>query len=373
MASGGIDVADSCMRADVVSDDPFSVIEAPPPQFTSGEAKAVCRDSYGMAVDAEPLVSERDQNFRLTESSGRTRILKIANALEDPEVTDFQVCALQYIASQDQRQVAVPEIVPTLSGEAHVRLEKGGASHVARVVSWLPGEPLDEERLSAQLCRDLGRYLAHLDLALAEFTHAGADQALLWDMKRAPQLRRLLPHVADARTRALLGDTLDEFECYVMPEFDTLGWQVIHNDANPNNVLAAADGQSVAGIIDFGDMLRSPRVIELGVAAAYLRVLDGNPLLLITELLAGYHAVSQLTRAEVSVLHVLIKTRLATTVAILAWRESIRGEHDAYLQEVGAAEQTALAFLEHLAEIPLPNAQQTYSQVCASVGRHARA
>lgn len=354
-----------------MSNDPFSVIEATPPQFTPAEAVSVCRERYGIEVDVESLVSERDQNFRLTESDGRTRILKIANALEDPQVTNFQIQALQHIASQHQRAIAVPEIVPTLDGDSQIRMKKGGTSHVARVVTWLPGEPLAEENLNTEFCRDLGRYLAHLDIALTDFSHAGAEQALLWDMKRAPQLRQLLPRVADVRARSLLGETLDEFERSVAPEFDTLRWQVIHNDANPNNVLAAAGGRSVAGIIDFGDMLRSPRIIELAVAAAYLRVLDGNPLLLITELLAGYHAVSRLTRAEIAVLHALVKTRLATTVAILSWRESIRGEDDAYLQEVGAAEQTALTFLERLSEIPGQNAEQVYSQVCASVETHS--
>ena len=88
---------------------------------------------------------------------------------------------------------------------------------------------------------------------------------------------------------------------------------------------------------------------------------------MITELIAGFHSVTALTRLETDILHALIKTRLATTVAILAWRESLRGEDDAYLRDAAAAEQTALPFLRLMAEIPRANAQQIYSQVCASI------
>lgn len=347
-------------------DSAFEVIEAAPPRLTAADAVAIARDSYGLNVETQALVSERDQNFLLRTQDGRRLVLKVANALEDPQVTDFQIRALQHIASKNDRSLAVPTIVETLDECSGIVVEHGSARHVTRVVSYVPGRPLSDVPLTPALCRDLGRYLAALDRALADFSHPGADQRLLWDMKRASQIRKLLPHVDDDGTRKLLQDTLDEFEAHAQPSFDSLRWQVIHNDANPGNVLATPDGRQVAGIIDFGDMLRSPLIIDLAVAAAYLRVLDGNPLTLITELIAGFHSMTALTRPELDVLHILIKTRLATTVAILAWRESLRAEDDAYLQDAATAERTALTFLRLLAEIPRKNAQQVYAQVCAS-------
>lgn len=329
--------------------DPFRLIEQSPPRFTAEEAQAICRDRYGIDATASPLVSERDQNFILRPATGAALVLKIASALEDPQVTDFQVRALQHVAGKG---VPVPEIVPAKNGTTRIRIDKGGQTHVARVVTYLAGRPLEEPRLNPALCGDFGRKLATLDLALADFSHPGEMPVLLWDMQRALQLRRLLVHVADDATRSLLAATLDEFEVRAAPKFAALRWQVIHNDANPGNVLTSADDKTVAGIIDFGDMLRSPLVVELAVAAAYLRVSSGDPLRLIAAFVAGYQDVVSLSAAECQLLPTLIRTRLATTVLILAWRKSMRGGDDAYLQAAGSAEETALGFLQCLARFP---------------------
>ena len=334
-----------------MSDDPFAVIEVAPPAFSAADAVDICRDHYGLDVRASTLVSERDQNFRVDAHDGSQHVLKIASAFEDPNVTDLQIAALRHIAGQPELRVSVPEVRLTLAGEDRRILEKDDRRHVARLVTYLPGIPLREDRLNPSLCRDLGERLASLDRALGNFHHAAADQPLLWDMKRAPLLRRLLVHVRDPRTRQLLDATLTEFEARALPAFDGLRWQVIHNDANPQNLLASADGRHIVGIIDFGDMLRSPLVIELAVAAAYLRTPEGDPLLLIGELLQGYHDVCPLLTAETDILLTLIKTRLATTVLILAWREAIRDDDDAYLRSAGEAEQSALGFLERLATL----------------------
>ncbi len=46
---------------------------------------------------------------------------------------------------------------------------------------------------------------------------------------------------------------------------------MIHNDGHPGNVLVDPDRpDAVAGILDFGDTVRSARVCDLAVALAYL-------------------------------------------------------------------------------------------------------
>lgn len=62
---------------------------------------------------------------------------------------------------------------------------------------------------------------------------------------------------------------LQRFESQVVPCLDTLPHSIIHNDANDHNVLAAADGASVGGIIDFGDSVYTATVFELSVTIAY--------------------------------------------------------------------------------------------------------
>jgi Ser/Thr protein kinase RdoA (MazF antagonist) len=50
--------------------------------------------------------------------------------------------------------------------------------------------------------------------------------------------------------------------------------QVIHSDANPENVLVA--GKRL-GFIDFGDAIKAPLVFDVAIAASYMRVFDGDP------------------------------------------------------------------------------------------------
>ena len=71
--------------------DPFSVIEAVPPRLSAVDAVAIAQDHYGLDVEARPIVSERDQNFLLRNADGRRFVLKIANALEDPLVTEARL------------------------------------------------------------------------------------------------------------------------------------------------------------------------------------------------------------------------------------------------------------------------------------------
>lgn len=354
----------------LITQNPMDVVASGPPAFTLQQAVEIARDDYDLNVTAAVLVSERDQNFRLTTENSKRYVLKIANALEDPVVTDFQIQALLHIQAKADAWITTPTVLPTTNGEYSLVLEAEGHSHVVRLVSHLEGMPLGTAQVDTGLARDLGRYLARLGRALSDFSHPGANHSLLWDMKQAASLRQILRHIDDRDIRDLATRTLDDFESKILPVFDSLRWQVIHNDMNPDNVLLDdSTSPRIAGVIDFGDMVRSPLIVDVAVAASYLRTLDGNPLTLIAEFLAGYHGEEPLSRLEIDVLHDLIKVRLMTTVSILSWREWSRGADDEYLQAAASVETTAALFLRKLAEIPGEHAAQTYRQVCASVAQ----
>ena len=65
------------------------------------------------------------------------------------------------------------------------------------------------------------------------------------------------------------------FECDTVPLLPNLRQSVIHNDLNDYNLLAGggddmyARGQSIVGLIDFGDMVRSYTIGDLAVAILY--------------------------------------------------------------------------------------------------------
>lgn len=328
--------------------DPLAVIAAPAPPVNAAQAVEVAQRYYGLSASARELVSERDRNFHLETDGGGSYVLKIANAAEDPVVTDFQIRALLHIAGQ-KADVAVPRIVPTRDGAHSFFLETAAGPHVTRLVTWLDGVVMRSRPVTAALARDFGACAARLGRALADFRHPGAEHSLLWDMRRAGRVRELTHYIADRGLRRRVGDCLDRFLEEQLPLFPELRSQVVHNDLNPENVLLVADDDSrVAGVIDFGDMVASPLIVDVAVAASYLRNFDGDPLVYLREFVAAYEAVTPLEARERALLLDLVRVRLAMTTAILHWRLAERGPDDPYLTGATASESTAARFLERL-------------------------
>src|SRR5687768_18431012 len=109
------------------------VLDAPPPALSGRHAEEVARERYGLEATAEPLVSERDQNFRLTDASGAAWVLKVSNAAEDRAVVEMEVGAVERIVSVDPA-LPVPVARPALDGSSVCTAVVGGATHLVRML-----------------------------------------------------------------------------------------------------------------------------------------------------------------------------------------------------------------------------------------------
>ena len=320
-----------------------SVAAEPPDLQPVIVAQALARD-FGLSGELRQLVSERDQNFRLRTADGSQFVAKIVSSVEDPGVTNFQVAALLHLEAQGTG--GVPRIVRSLSGDALGAIQTADRTRFTlRVTSWLDGKPMEEHAMSTSLASAIGQKLGQLDLALSGFEHADDDPLLLWDMQRAAELVGLTEHISSDSIRRRVQHVLENFRDHTSREIEHLPRQVIHNDANPSNLLLTE--ASAIAVIDFGDIMRAARVIEVATAASYLRAPD-DPLNFIVPFVAAYHRENALQTAECKVLYDLIRTRLAMTISILYWRMSVRDADDPYRQQSLASEQNAIEFLEAL-------------------------
>jgi Ser/Thr protein kinase RdoA (MazF antagonist) len=324
--------------------DPIAAISAAQPTFSTAAAEQALAANFGLRGALQPLLSERDQNFRVTTDDDRVFVFKIANHTESPVTTDFQIRALLHV-EQQHCPVRTPVIQRTVAGDVSVQLFAGEIAHV----SYVPGELLSAVDTSPQLAANLGRSAAQLDLALAGFAHAGENQSLMWDMQRAERLRDLLQFIADTELRARVGRCIDDFVQRAKPLLPELRCQIIHADLHGDNVLVdAANNDAVAGVIDFGDMLRGPIIMEVAIAAAYLRSLEGDALRLIAPFVAGFNQVIPLHAVEIELLFDLVRARLAATISILRWRAAKRGTADKYSRDYMQSERSAETFLGRL-------------------------
>ena len=320
-----------------MSDDPLgTILNSAPPDLTAAECLALLQRHWGFGGDLAPLTSERDLNWRVTAAAGRF-VLKIANRAEDPAITRFQNAALLHIAARDPG-LPVPRVVPTLDGATDLALPGQG---LMRVLSYVEGVPMHLAPSTPALRHSLGAMAARLTQALQGFAHPAADHVLQWDIKQAAGLRPLLPAIADPGLRARCGAWLDWFD-QIRPRFDALPWQVVHADLNPHNVLTLpGDPAQVSGVLDFGDMVFTPRICDLAVAASY-HITDPGAL---DQVVAGWQSVLPLTEAEARLLPGLTALRMVTTLAITSHRAALWPDNAAYILRNFATAEAGLMLL----------------------------
>lgn len=325
-----------------------SAIQAAPPDFSVSELAAQVEHQFGLVGDYRPLVSERDQNFRLTATSGDEYVVKVTSSAEPAIVSQFQIAALLHLEAS---ATTVPRVIRTCDGKSTGVVSAGKTDYILRLVSFLPGVLLSSVAVDHDLASDFGARLAELHAGLETFSHPGENPELLWDLQRAGELRGLLPCIADPVARDAVEIALDDFENAVVPRLGELRSQVIHGDANPGNVLVDSRSHRITGFIDFGDMLRAPRVFDVAIAASYLRGSDDTPLQWIRPFVAGYSAAALLEEVEMKLLFELVRARLATTITLLFWRLGARDDDDPYREKTLREEADAIRFLQALGAI----------------------
>jgi len=337
------------------------ILTTAPPAFSDAEAASIAADHFGIHAGTASLVSERDQNFVLLADNGQRYSLKISNHAEQLQCIDFQNQALLHIAKRDA-SIPVPRVIPTLEGQLHAGVEHEGKRHFVRVLSWLDGSILHKATSSPGLATRLGRFLARLGIALQGFEHPGSKPPLLWDMKQAGSLAELLIYIEEPGLRQMIARTLDRFVLQVKPVLDTLRAQVIHNDMNPGNVLIdKGQPDQISGLIDFGDMTRSPLIIDLAVAASYQLSSVGDPLAGALPMIAGYQSIQPLQDTEMELLTDLIRTRLITSLLIGSYRSILFPENREYLL---ISHQSAKKFLVNLNPLAADEAAERIRQAC---------
>ena len=264
---------------------------------------------FGLIGDLSPLPGEHDLNFRLKGQS--EALLKLHAPDNDPALLDLQIAVLDHL------QRVAPDLPVSrqwrLAGQALIPC----AGYRARVLSWLPGQVWAKAARNMQSATSLGRLLGRLDRALESFAHPAAARTYGWDIGQADQHSASLWAIEPAQKRAVVAGLLADFKDWIRPILSDCPRQVIHNDANNYNVLLDEAGV-VCGLLDFGDMVESWRVVELAVACAYALIGTQDPMDAILPLVSAYHAENPLREEEIEALFPLIKLRYAVSITMAA-------------------------------------------------------
>lgn len=294
----------------------------PQVKITPLEAEVLARDGFGLETTAESLVGERDQNFLLRGNSGLKFILKVLHPDDAEPRLDFQNRVLDHI-SCTHPALPVPRVIQRkLAGTAadNFRLQ---------CLTFVEGSPLHSIPMSASLRRSIGNFQANLSIALQEFTHPAENLTILWDTKRLANFASLASNVEDDARRNLVNTVIAQFKTRVVPLLPSLRQQVIHNDFNRDNILV--DGEQIAGLIDFGDIVKSPIVQDVATTCAYLANSPDSFVEAISDIIVGFHEVFPLRHLEISVLPDFIMARLALIIVIGSYKAKLNPGNAKYL------------------------------------------
>lgn len=298
--------------------------------------------------------------MRATDETGAVHCVKVRRTETNEAGLDLELAALEHLRSHDP--LDVPRIRKTRDGADRVSVDGG----VVWVLNWLDGlRWADVDHRSFQLNHELGAAARRLSDGLKSFAHPAAARTHHWDLKAIDTAIAMhADELATERQRAVGDRALSLLADRVTQRIDRLPHSVIHQDLNDHNVIVSTkDGlTSVAGVIDFGDLLHSVTIAELAVPMAYAMLRTAHPLDAAAAVAAGWFEHDEPTDDELAVLFPFAFGRLAVNAT--TW--SARHAH-----QPGYARARSLntwATLDQLLDLPIDFIDERIRAACGRSG-----
>jgi hydroxylysine kinase len=276
---------------------------------------------YQLSGRLQPLATEKDDTFRLWAGS-IDYLVKVSPPEEARAVVGLQTAAMRFLEGV-AAELPVQRVKLTVDGRDHVVIETtDGSDRVLRVFTFVQGTVWAHTNPAAQQLAKVGEMLGRVDVALEAFAHPADRRGLVWDLQHFHQLTELVEHTPNAEHRKLAVKVFRLFDSAVVPRLGELETQVIHGDYSPYNVVVDEQRDDyVAGIIDFGDTVRSAVIFDPAVALANLvgRSAD-EPWRDASAFVAGYERARPIRDRELPLLPVAALARLTLRALITNWR-----------------------------------------------------
>jgi len=292
-------------------------LSAPFERASGSDAATIVERHWGITpVRVTRVDTERDDTFRVETAEG-SYALKIAHPADDPAAIDLQTAAIEWAVEQDP-SLPLARTIATVDETLHPVV----AGRIVRLFPWMPGQSLRAGIWDAAperpLLHSVGATHARLTAALAGFRHPAESRALAWDVARLPELVRLTDALDDPIPIAAV---LDRHLAEIAPRLAALPQQLIHNDGNLDNLLVDDRATRVVAVLDFGDAVRTARVLDLAVVASYLLPADDQYAAsdVLDGLIAGWESVLPLDPDERELLPRLVIARLVQRILLGSW------------------------------------------------------
>jgi len=326
--------------------------------FTIGTIENWVANYYGIEVKASVLNGYDELNFLLVEKSGKKNILKVSNSSHDYFFLEAQVKILQHLAKTD---IAAQFQTYTLNkkGETLTEIIVDEQTYCIRILSFLEGSFwVETPTKNNALFENLGTFLGKMDKSLQSFKHPGMHRHYTWDISTARDANYKMSYIKDAAKKRIADYFMLQFETEVLPTLSSYRQAYTHNDANDYNVLV--EGDAIAGLIDFGDMVHTALINNVAVASTYAMLHQSDPLAAAILVVKGYHSAYALEEKELSILYYLIAARLCISVTQSAYNGSLETNNEHHF----ITEKPAWDLLSHLITLNPIKAENAFRLAC---------
>lgn len=297
-------------------------------ELTKNEAIKLVETKYGITVTKiEELNGYDDRNFKLDTNTSCNNVnikeiwpygyvLKIINSDDSKnlKLIEAQNCLMLHL---HKHRFNVP--VPVLNKEGNLyTLEQLVNSpevfYVVKLLTFEPGALLNDSKPSVELYKNVGIYMANVNIVLESFQHEGySNYNSLWTLENVVQVRRYYYAVEDNQQLALVEQHISKFEELVVPMIPTLEKGMIHGDFNEHNLLT--EGDQIRALLDFGDAHYSPYLFELAICICYM-LIHSKDISYGRDIINGYTKRRKLTDNEERLLKLCVCARLCQSLVL---------------------------------------------------------
>ena len=280
--------------------------------------------NYGIEGELHRLGGE-NINVSVSSPDGARYVLKIVLGDAAEGAVQMEHRLLEH-ARKTGFKLELPTIIKTYKGNLYsgIKIHKNSLK-IAYLMNCVSGSTIEKTPdISTNLLLDTGWAMARLDQSIEGFDDPCTHLAHQWELPQAGQHRDKIESVKDPDERELVEWAFDLWAS-VAERLPALPHQVIHGDANKENLLAA-NGR-ITGMVDFADACYNPRVCELAVLLAYMVMDQEDPMSAARYVIEGYSGVLELQERELDVLFPLVCGRLAVSVCMASARLSEDPDH----------------------------------------------
>ncbi|EYC25128.1 hypothetical protein Y032_0012g1717 [Ancylostoma ceylanicum] len=207
-------------------------------------------------------------------------ILKVTNPLEakSHDNIDFQVKLCDIL---NENGIPCPKTIKRVDGRDWALEEVvNGVRLPVRVFGVLLGSNLENFTFEASLVQDIGELLAKFHVIADESKLSVTHMPYIAVEHRRSILNemelQLKNSIISKERSKLIAECLDEFERRVANNRQLHEVGLIHSDINETNLLITEENnkKKITGLLDFGDVHRSFRIVDIASTVLYLHLSD---------------------------------------------------------------------------------------------------